>query len=64
LTENHERDGLELRFPDKPADAIRDALKAAGWRWSRFSGCWYIRRTPAARVFAEQVTGGNLAAAD
>jgi len=53
LTENKERDGIELRFPEKPATEVLDRLKGAGWRWSRFSSCWYHKRTPQARIFAE-----------
>jgi hypothetical protein len=55
LTENDERNGFELRFTAKPSDAIRDQLKAHGWRWSRFSGCWYITRSADARTFAESL---------
>jgi hypothetical protein len=43
LSHNKEKDGVELRFPAKPSDAIRQRLKDKGWRWSRFSSCWYAR---------------------
>lgn len=59
ITENEEKDGLEIRFPGKPAAAVLDSLKANGWRWSRFSSCWYTRRTAAAREFAESLTGDS-----
>lgn len=49
---NIERDGVELRFGSKPSEAIRSRLKGAGWRWSKFSGCWYTRDTQRAREFA------------
>lgn len=32
---------VEILFPDKPAEEIRAELKAAGFRWSRFSCVWY-----------------------
>lgn len=32
---------VEVVFPSKPADDIRAELKAAGFRWSKFSSCWY-----------------------
>jgi len=57
LTENHAKEGLELRFPDKPAADVLDRIKAAGWHWSRFSGCWYIHRSESARKFAEGLLG-------
>lgn len=46
LNPNPEGTGLELRFPKRPSDEILDAIKAAGWRWSRFRMCWYHRNTP------------------
>lgn len=52
VTENPEKDGVELRFPAKPAPEILDSLKAHGWRWSRFSCCWYKRASDEAREFA------------
>lgn len=61
MTLNRERNGVELRFPAKPSDAVRDQLKANGWRWSRFSACWYTRDTPAARAFAEAMTRSEAA---
>ena len=55
LRPNLERNGLELRFPARPDAAILNELKAHGWRWSRAAGCWWIRRTPAAEVYAESL---------
>jgi len=52
LTENTEKNGLEIRFPEKPSAEILDKLKSAGWRWSRFSRCWYHIQTPANLTFA------------
>jgi hypothetical protein len=52
---NAEKQGIELRFSAKPAEAVRDNLKAHGWRWSRFSGCWYVKDSAAARAFAQTV---------
>lgn len=51
---NAERGGVELRFTEKPSAAILDNLKAHGWRWSRFSVCWYTRDTPDARTYAAE----------
>ncbi|MDH5183376.1 MAG: methyltransferase, partial [Gammaproteobacteria bacterium] len=31
----------EIRFPGKPSESVRDTLKAAGYRWSRYNGCWW-----------------------
>ena len=56
VTENDEKNGIEIRFPSKPSADILDSLKAAGWRWSRFSACWYAKRSDTARRFAESLT--------
>lgn len=32
---------VEVRFPEKPAPEVLDELKAARFRWSRHSACWY-----------------------
>lgn len=58
LSENEEKDGLEIRFAEKPAVEVLTRLKAAGWRWSRFSACWYAKRNERARAFAAQLVGG------
>lgn len=55
LTENTEKGGLEIRFPAKPAAEVLDALKAHGWRWSRFASCWWIKATAEARAFAATI---------
>lgn len=42
---NPDFNGIEVYFPGKPSEAVRDALKARGWRWHRKKGCWYHRNT-------------------
>lgn len=38
------REGFsEVVFPSKPDAAVRDTLKASGFRWSPSSACWYGR---------------------
>jgi hypothetical protein len=32
---------VEVRFAEKPAEEVRAALKAAGFRWARGNACWY-----------------------
>ena len=41
---NREKNGVELYFPSKPDADTLAYLKHHGWRWSRFSSCWYARR--------------------
>jgi hypothetical protein len=52
VSENTERDGVEIRFPVKPSAEVIDSLKIQGFRWSRFSECWYAKRLPEALAFA------------
>jgi hypothetical protein len=58
ITENTEKNGIEIRFPGKPAEAILSRLKSESWRWSRFSSCWYNRNTPENMSFALSITNG------
>lgn len=44
---NAEHDGVEVYFPGKPSDAVRAALKGAGYRWHGTKKCWYASRTEA-----------------
>lgn len=57
MTENHEKGGIEIRFPGKPAGNVLDQLKAHGWRWSRFGGCWYKCADDATRAWAKTFLG-------
>lgn len=41
-------DYVAVTFPEKPDRAILDALRAAGFRWSRGSWCGYRRNLPEA----------------
>ena len=59
VSENPAKGGVEIRFDAKPDDATLDALKAAGWRWSRFSRCWYNRASEESRAFAERIAAGE-----
>lgn len=42
---NPEFDGVEVYFSGKPAEEVRTALKAAGYRWHGKKKCWYARNT-------------------
>ena len=59
VSENPGKNGIEIRFAVKPPAATLDALKGAGWRWSRFSACWYNRASADAREFAERIAATN-----
>lgn len=57
VTENKAKGGVEIRFAAKPRAEVLAQLKAAGWRWSRFSGCWYHRATAETLAFARGIAG-------
>ena len=55
VTENKEKNGIEIRFPSMPSENIRNYMKAANWRWSKFSKCWYNRATDGNRKMAADI---------
>jgi len=59
VTENDEKNGIEIRFSSKPSAEVLDSLKANGWRWSRFSSCWYAKRSESARQFTQSLGGAS-----
>jgi hypothetical protein len=54
---NTEKSGVEIRFSERPDADVLTQLKANGWRWSRYSGCWYQRDSESARQFAQDFAG-------
>lgn len=59
VSRNEAKNGIEIRFPSRPGDGVLARLKANGWRWSRFSGCWYNRDSEEARAFAEEIAAAS-----
>jgi hypothetical protein len=46
---------LEIRFPNKPVEAVRRELGLRGWRWNGSAGCWYHANSESARQFAHSL---------
>jgi len=46
VTRNLERNGIEVRFPEKPSREVIDHLKANGFRFSVPQKMWWTRFTP------------------
>jgi hypothetical protein len=44
-TVTHEGDWTWISFTRKPAEVVRERLKAEGFRWGRRRKAWYVRRT-------------------
>lgn len=61
VTENKAKNGIEIRFASKPEQEVIDNLKANGWRWTRFGGCWYNRATDENKAFAENLKAEKVA---
>ena len=38
-----------------PSESVRNRMKANGWRWSRFSKCWYNRFDEGTWEFAREI---------
>lgn len=54
---NEAKAGIEVSFATKPAPSVLEQLKAAGFRWSRFSSCWYKTASDTALDVAARVAG-------
>lgn len=58
---NQELNGIELTFEGKPAEEIREAMKAAGFRWHRMKKLWYAKNTADRMELAEKLSGSSAA---
>jgi hypothetical protein len=54
-TLNNEKNGIELHFTDKPNEEIRNMIKAAGYKWSKFQKLWYAKQNDKTIAIAEQL---------
>jgi len=60
VTENTEKNGIEIRFARKPSADVLARIKARRcWRWSKFSKCWYTRANAVEREFANALAEGR-----
>ena len=61
---NNDLHGVEIYFDEKPGEVVRNALKAARFRWNGKKSCWYARQTETALQLAEKLTKGRAAAGE
>lgn len=54
---NQELNGIEISFQNKPGANIRDALKAAGFRWHNAKKLWYAKSTADRLELVDRLTG-------
>lgn len=48
---NEEKNGIELKFTDKPNTEILSQIKAHGFRWSKYQKIWYCKDSKEKRGF-------------
>ena len=59
---NNQFNGIELTFAGKPAEEIREAMKAAGFRWHKQKKLWYAKKTAERLALAEKLSGDQVPA--
>ncbi|MDU0072087.1 MULTISPECIES: hypothetical protein [Bacillus] len=59
-TLNEEKNGVEIRFSSKPSEEIREQMKAVGFRWSRYSKCWYAKQSDSKISLAKKLSSNDL----
>lgn len=57
VVRNNGIDRLQVFFPSKPEEAVRDRLKMNGFHWSPREGAWQRKATPAAELAARAILG-------
>jgi Large polyvalent protein associated domain 29 len=57
VTQNEQKNGVEIGFSQKPAQAILDELKRSDFSWSRRQNIWYAKRTAENLAFAYEMAG-------
>lgn len=57
ISQNEQRDQVEIRFAKRPPAAVTGHLKDAGWRWSKASAYWWARRNGRTLAFAYAMVG-------
>ena len=60
MTLNSEFNGIELTFAGKPAEEIREAMKAAGFRWHKQKKLWYAKNTAERMELAQKLAGQQI----
>jgi len=54
---NDEKEGVELKFTEKPSEEIMASLRIAGFRWSRPKRLWYAKQKDRTIAFAKKLCG-------
>lgn len=60
---NEQYHGIEISFDTKPAKAVLDALKNAGFRWHNVKRLWYAKQTDSRLALVRSITDTQAPAA-
>ncbi|PDZ94562.1 hypothetical protein CON36_33120, partial [Bacillus cereus] len=55
ITENHEKNGIEIRFSRRPDEHILQMVSEKKFRWSKRGQYWYAKRTEERLSFAKEI---------
>lgn len=53
---NQDKNGVEIKFTEKPSEKVRNRLKELGFRWSNYNGVWYAKQTPETIAYAKELS--------
>lgn len=56
ISKNIEKNGIEVRFSQKPSKEILADLKANQFRWSPLGSCWYTKYSDEMWQYANSLT--------
>ena len=56
---NEAKNGIEIRFDEKPESSVLAALKENGFRWSGKQKIWYAKQTDERIEFVKKLNGGE-----
>ncbi len=60
LTENTEKNGIEITFTEKPDKDTLTTLKANGFKWHSKKKLWYAKNTPERLEIAQTLVNGDI----
>lgn len=55
ITLNNDKNGIELRFDQKPSAEVLEAIKGAGFRWSGKQKMWYTKQSETTIAIANEL---------
>lgn len=54
-TINNEKNGVEVKFTEKPSRKVLEQLKACGFRWSQNKGLWWAKKSAETVALAKKL---------